>query len=67
LIWAAARNDLFLENVESLNGAMLANNNNAVGCNEIFSQHVGGIGGSGITSIVAAPIYSGDTALGLPE
>jgi len=63
LIWAAAAMTFF-GNVESLNGAMLANNNNAAwAANEISLNMLGGIGGIlALLGIVAAPITSGDTA-----
>jgi carbon starvation protein CstA len=63
LIWAAAAMTFF-GNVESLNGAMLANNNNAAwAANEISLNMLGGVGGIlALLGIVAAPITSGDTA-----
>ena len=63
LIWAAAAMTFF-GNVESLNGAMLANNNNAAwAANEISLNMLGSIGGVlALLGIVAAPITSGDTA-----
>tara|TARA_R110000868_G_scaffold151391_1_gene375870 strand:- start:515 stop:1963 length:1449 start_codon:yes stop_codon:yes gene_type:complete len=63
LIWAAAAMTFF-GNVESLNGAMLANNNNAAwAANEISLHMLGSVGGVlALLGIVAAPITSGDTA-----
>ena len=63
LIWAAAAMTFF-GNVESLNGAMLANNNNAAwAANEISLNMLGSVGGVlALLGIVAAPITSGDTA-----
>ena len=63
LIWAAAAMTFF-GNVEELNGAMLANNNNAAwAANEISLNMLGKIGGVlALLGIVAAPITSGDTA-----
>lgn len=63
LIWAAAAMTFF-GNVEGLNGAMLANNNNAAwAANEISLNMLGTIGGVlALLGIVAAPITSGDTA-----
>lgn len=63
LIWAAAAMTFF-GNVEGLNGAMIANNNNAAwAANEISLNMLGGIGGIlALLGIVAAPITSGDTA-----
>tara|TARA_R110002050_G_scaffold3935_4_gene20188 strand:- start:4114 stop:5553 length:1440 start_codon:yes stop_codon:yes gene_type:complete len=63
LIWAAAAMTFF-GNVEGLNGAMLANNNNAAwAANEISLNMLGQIGGVlALLGIVAAPITSGDTA-----
>jgi len=63
LIWAAAAMTFF-GNVESLNGAMLANNNNAAwAANEISLNMLGSLGGVlALLGIVAAPITSGDTA-----
>ncbi|NNE77005.1 MAG: carbon starvation protein A, partial [Pricia sp.] len=63
LIWAAAAMTFF-GNVTELNGAMLANNNNAAwAANEISLNMLGGIGGIlALLGIVAAPITSGDTA-----
>lgn len=63
LIWAAAAMTFF-GNVEELNGAMIANNNNAAwAANEISLNMLGQIGGLlALLGIVAAPITSGDTA-----
>jgi len=63
LIWAAAAMTFF-GNVEGLNGAMIANNNNAAwAANEISLNMLGQLGGAlALLSIVAAPITSGDTA-----
>lgn len=63
LIWAAAAMTFF-GNVESLNGAMMANNNNAAwAANEISLHMLGSVGGVlALLGIVAAPITSGDTA-----
>ena len=63
LIWAAAAMTFF-GNVEGLNGAMIANNNNAAwAANEISLNMLGQIGGVlALLGIVAAPITSGDTA-----
>ncbi|MBC8767971.1 carbon starvation protein A [Arenibacter sp. BSSL-BM3] len=63
LIWAAAAMTFF-GNVEELNGAMIANNNNAAwAANEISLNMLGKIGGVlALLGIVAAPITSGDTA-----
>jgi len=63
LIWAAAAMTFF-GNVSELNGAMLANNNNAAwAANEISLNMLGSIGGIlALLGIVAAPITSGDTA-----
>jgi len=63
LIWAAAAMTFF-GNVEELNGAMLANNNNAAwAANEISLNMLGKFGGIlALLGIVAAPITSGDTA-----
>lgn len=63
LIWAAAAMTFF-GNVEGLNGAMLANNNNAAwAANEISLNMLGKFGGVlALLGIVAAPITSGDTA-----
>jgi carbon starvation protein CstA len=63
LIWAAAAMTFF-GNVEELNGAMIANNNNAAwAANEISLNMLGQIGGVlALLGIVAAPITSGDTA-----
>lgn len=63
LIWAAAAMTFF-GNVEGLNGAMIANNNNAAwAANEISLNMLGEIGGIlALLGIVAAPITSGDTA-----
>ncbi|MBU2904000.1 carbon starvation protein A [Arenibacter algicola] len=63
LIWAAAAMTFF-GNVESLNGAMLANNSNAAwAANEISLNMLGSVGGVlALLGIVAAPITSGDTA-----
>ncbi len=63
LIWAAAAMTFF-GNVDGLNGAMLANNNNAAwAANEISLNMLGTIGGVlALLGIVAAPITSGDTA-----
>lgn len=63
LIWAAAAM-VFFGNVEGLNTAMLANNNNAAwAANEISINMLGKIGGFlALLGIVAAPITSGDTA-----
>ena len=63
LIWAAAAMTFF-GNVESLNGAMLANNHNAAwAANEISLNMLGSVGGVlALLGIVAAPITSGDTA-----
>lgn len=63
LIWAAAAMTFF-GNVESLNNAMLANNNNAAwAANEISFNLLGSVGGVlALLGIVAAPITSGDTA-----
>ena len=63
LIWAAAAMTFF-GNVEELNGAMIANNNNAAwAANEISLNMLGRIGGLlALLGIVAAPITSGDTA-----
>lgn len=63
LIWAAAAMTFF-GNVEGLNGAMLANNNNAAwAANEISLNMLGKVGGIlALLGIVAAPITSGDTA-----
>ena len=63
LIWAAAAMTFF-GNVEGLNGAMIANNNNAAwAANEISLNMLGHIGGVlALLGIVAAPITSGDTA-----
>lgn len=63
LIWAAAAMVIF-NDVEGLNDAMLANNNNAAwAANEISISMMGKIGGVlALLGIVAAPITSGDTA-----
>ncbi len=63
LIWAAAAMTFF-GNVTELNGAMLANDNNAAWvANEISLNMLGSIGGIlALLGIVAAPITSGDTA-----
>ena len=63
LIWAAAAMTFF-GNVTELNGAMLANNNNAAwAANEISLNMLGSVGGIlALLGIVAAPITSGDTA-----
>tara|TARA_R110000868_G_scaffold2277_12_gene17067 strand:+ start:8781 stop:10220 length:1440 start_codon:yes stop_codon:yes gene_type:complete len=63
LIWAAAAMTFF-GNVEELNGAMIAINNNAAwAANEISLNMLGKIGGVlALLGIVAAPITSGDTA-----
>ena len=63
LIWAAAAMTFF-GNVTELNGAMLANGNNAAwAANEISLNMLGGVGGIlALLGIVAAPITSGDTA-----
>ena len=63
LIWAAAAM-VFFGNVEGLNGAMVANGNNAAwAANEISVNMLGEIGGVlALLGIVAAPITSGDTA-----
>lgn len=63
LIWAAAAMTFF-GNVGELNGAMLANGNNAAwAANEISLNMLGGVGGIlALLGIVAAPITSGDTA-----
>jgi carbon starvation protein CstA len=63
LIWAAAAMTFF-GNVEGLNGAMEANNNNAAwAANEISLNMLGKVGGVlALLGIVAAPITSGDTA-----
>ncbi|MCQ0110064.1 carbon starvation protein A [Zhouia amylolytica] len=63
LIWAAASMSFF-GNIEGLNGAMIANGNNAAwAANEISLGMLGKIGGVlAILGIVAAPITSGDTA-----
>lgn len=63
LIWAAAAMTFF-GNIEGLNGAMIANNNNAAwAANEISLNMLGEIGGIlALLGIVAAPITSGDTA-----
>lgn len=63
LIWAAAAMAMF-NGVEGLNGAMMANNNNAAwAANEISIGMLGSIGGVlALLGIVAAPITSGDTA-----
>ncbi|MCM4153236.1 carbon starvation protein A [Arenibacter sp. N53] len=63
LIWAAAAMTFF-GNVEELNGAMMANNNNAAwAANEISLNMLGKVGGIlALLGIVAAPITSGDTA-----
>ncbi len=63
LIWAAAAMTFF-GNVESLNSAMLDNNNNAAwAANEISLNMLGSLGGFlALLGIVAAPITSGDTA-----
>ncbi len=63
LIWAAAAM-VYFGNVESLNEAMFANNNNAAwAANEISLNMLGKVGGIlALLGIVAAPITSGDTA-----
>ncbi|MFT7196960.1 MAG: carbon starvation protein CstA [Marinoscillum sp.] len=63
LIWAAAAM-VFFDNVDGLNSAMIANNNNAAwAANEISTNMLGKIGGGlALLGIVAAPITSGDTA-----
>ncbi|MCF6223640.1 MAG: carbon starvation protein A [Flavobacteriaceae bacterium] len=63
LIWAAAAMTFF-GNVEELNVAMIANNNNAAwAANEISLNMLGKFGGIlALLGIVAAPITSGDTA-----
>ncbi|MEZ4971307.1 MAG: carbon starvation protein A [Flavobacteriaceae bacterium] len=63
LIWAAAAMTFF-GNVEGLNGAMIANSNNAAwAANEISLNMLGQVGGVlALLGIVAAPITSGDTA-----
>jgi carbon starvation protein CstA len=63
LVWAAAAM-VFFGNVESLNSAMLANDNNAAwAANEISLNMLGKFGGIlALLGIVAAPITSGDTA-----
>ena len=63
LIWAAAAMTFF-GNVDGLNGAMLANGNNAAwAANEISLNMLGKFGGLlALLGIVAAPITSGDTA-----
>ncbi|WP_445733470.1 carbon starvation CstA family protein [Mariniflexile sp.] len=63
LIWAAAAMTFF-GNVNGLNEAMIANNNNAAwAANEISLNMLGGFGGIlALLGIVAAPITSGDTA-----
>ncbi|MEQ8216765.1 MAG: carbon starvation CstA family protein [Arenibacter sp.] len=63
LIWAAAAMTFF-GNVESLNVAMLSNNNNAAwAANEISLNMLGSVGGVlALLGIVVAPITSGDTA-----
>jgi len=63
LIWAAAAM-VFFDNVDGLNSAMIANNNNAAwAANEISVNMLGSIGGFlALLGIVAAPITSGDTA-----
>ncbi len=63
LIWAAAAM-VFFDDVNGLNQAMKANNNNAAwAANEISVNMLGTIGGIlALLGIVAAPITSGDTA-----
>ena len=63
LIWAAAAM-VFFKDVNGLNEAMIANNNNAAwAANEISMNMLGGVGGIlALLGIVAAPITSGDTA-----
>jgi len=63
LIWAAAAM-VFFSDVNGLNEAMLANNNNAAwAANEISLNMLGRFGGIlALLGIVAAPITSGDTA-----
>ncbi|MFY0652451.1 MAG: carbon starvation protein A [Cyclobacteriaceae bacterium] len=63
LIWAAGAM-VFFDNVEGLNTAMAANNNNAAwAANEISINMLGKVGGIlALLGIVAAPITSGDTA-----
>lgn len=63
LIWAAAAM-VFFKDVNGLNGAMIANNNNAAwAANEISMNMLGKFGGIlALLGIVAAPITSGDTA-----
>lgn len=63
LIWAAAAM-VFFKDVNGLNIAMIANNNNAAwAANEISLNMLGGFGGIlALLGIVAAPITSGDTA-----